>query len=74
MIQQGEQEGLVPRAVYALFDEIRKQSGSGKKRFIVYCSFLQIYKEKIYDLLNKSQVKQLIAEGPGLKLRWNKND
>jgi hypothetical protein len=64
----------VPRSVSNLFEEIKRQSSTGKKKFNVYCSFLQIYKEKIYDLLNKSQVKQLIADGPGLKLRWNKSD
>lgn len=35
---------------------------------------MQVYKEKIYDLLNKSHVKGAAADGPGLKLKWNKND
>lgn len=35
---------------------------------------MQIYKEKIYDLLNKSHVKGAVTDGPGLKLKWNKND
>jgi len=53
---------------------IRQQSNTHKKKFRVYCSYLQVYKEKIFDLLNKSQVKMLIADGPGLKLRWTKYD
>ena len=28
----------------------------------------------MYDLLNKSHVKGVVNEGPGLKLKWNKND
>ena len=35
---------------------------------------MQVYKEKIYDLLNKSHVKGVVADGPGLKLKWSKND
>jgi len=48
--------------------------GMQRKKFSVYCSYLQIYKEKIFDLLNKSQLKRLITDGPGLKLKWNKID
>ena len=33
-----------------------------------------MYKEKIYDLLNQSQLKRLMNDGPGLKLRWNKSE
>lgn len=40
-----------------LFDMVKKQSTLKKKKFTLYCSYLQIYKEKIYDLLNKSHVK-----------------
>ena len=65
-------EGIVPRSVKLLFDKVGTET-IGRK-FTVYCSFLQIYNEKIYDLLNKSHVKMLITEGPGLKLKWNKQD
>lgn len=73
-VKSDENEGLVPRSVNRLFDLIQQKSADGKKKYTVYCSFLQIYKEKIFDLLNKSQVKALVQEGPGLKLRWNKDD
>jgi kinesin family member 12 len=46
----------------------------GQKKFTVYCSYLQVYKEKIYDMLNKSQIKRLVTDGPGLKLKWSKYD
>lgn len=45
-----------------------------KRKFTVYCSYLQVYKEKIFDLLNKAQLKRLQNDGPGLKLKWNKFD
>ena len=68
----GENEGIVPRAVYLLYDKISQQSNLQKKKFYVYVSFLQVYKEKIYDLLNKGQLKSLMHDGPGLKLKWMK--
>jgi hypothetical protein len=38
--------GVIPRSIYQVFKELE-----GKKEFHAYCSFLQIYNEKIYDLL-----------------------
>ena len=43
-------EGLVYRAVHHLFDLM--QSLSENKRSIVYCSFVEIYKEEFNDLLS----------------------
>ena len=73
MIEQGETEGIVPRSVRLLFDLIKQESNVGKKKFTVYCSYLQVYKEKIYDLLNKSHLKRLVTDGPGLKLKLVKD-
>lgn len=33
---------------------------------------MQIYNEKIYDLLNTDHLKK--NDGPGLRLRWNKKE
>lgn len=54
MIEQGDNEGLVPRAISLLFDQIKKEQSMQKRKYTVYCSYLQVYKEKIFDLLNKS--------------------
>jgi hypothetical protein len=72
--ETGPNEGVVPRSISLLFDLVKQQSSQGKKTFTVYCSYLQVYKERIYDLLNKSHVKSAVNNGPGLKLKWNKND
>lgn len=48
----------------SLFEELKKSSKNVE--FTVYCTYVQIYKEGIYDLLNPAQIKP-----PGLKLRWN---
>lgn len=69
-----ESEGIVPRSVHHLFEYIKQQMNLQQKKYTVYCSYLQVYKEKIFDLLNKAQVKTLQQEGPGLKLKWTKND
>ena len=70
-----ENEGIVPRAIKNLFDMIKQeQQETSRRRFTIYCSYLQIYKEKIFDLLNKAQLKLLGTDGPGLKLKWSKSD
>ena len=40
----------------------------------VYCSMLEIYNERIFDLLNPEQVNKLSNLAPGLRMRWNKRD
>lgn len=39
--------GLIPRSTYHLFNCLDQQKG----QFNVFCSFIQIYNEKVYDLL-----------------------
>jgi hypothetical protein len=41
--------GITPRAIYKLFQMMETEYGT--EQFNVFCSFLQIYNEKIYDLL-----------------------
>ena len=43
-----EDRGIIPRSIYELFSQIR----STQANVTVYCSFVQIYNEKIFDLLN----------------------
>ena len=44
-----------------------------EKHIAISCSFLQIYNEKVFDLLNSSkQFKKTNKEG--LRIRWNKSD
>lgn len=42
--------GIVPRAVCDLFDVLREASAEGTSA-VVSCSYLQIYNDKLYDLL-----------------------
>ena len=73
IIEQGETEGIVPRSVKYIFELMKQESNLGQKKFTLYCSYLQVYKEKIFDLLNKSHVKRLLTDGPGLKLKLVKD-
>jgi hypothetical protein len=63
----------VPRSVRLLFDLLKQETNLGRKKFTVHCSYLQVYKERIYDLLNKSHLKRIVTEGPGLKLKLIKD-
>jgi hypothetical protein len=66
--------GLVPRTIRFFFETIAKMSASGKE-ISVQCSFLQIYNEQIYDLLNPGHLRLARnqtnhANSQGLRLRW----
>ncbi len=43
--------GIIPRSIFSLFSQL-------PKGYFVYCSFLQIYNEKIFDLLQDHKVPQ----------------
>ena len=45
--------GIIPRCVSELFQQIKNQA----LKVTIYCSFLQIYNEKLYDLLQDTYTK-----------------
>lgn len=57
--------GLVPRVLRSIFNRVEGQS---KREFKISLSFVQIYKENIYDLFDSKSEKL----SHGLRLRWNK--
>lgn len=61
-----ERVGVIPRLISSLFEKLAAADKSIE--YTVYVSFLQLYKESIYDLLSPMQ------KYGGLKMRWNKND
>jgi hypothetical protein len=77
-----EQLGIVPRSVHRLFAHAealiaqRRSEGSTEENFSIKVSFLQIYKEKIFDLLNPSHTPAQREAGKGeefagLRMRWD---
>ena len=68
--------GITGRVAKLLFQKIGEQKGTA--RHSVSISFLQIYSERIYDLLNSSSLNnRALSFGQGvegLRLRWNKDE
>eukprot|EP01083_Nonionella_stella_P073788 199750_1 len=57
------ERGIIPRAIEEIFDHIYKTAGPAM-RFLVRCSYLQIYQEVIYDLLKPERDNLTIRENP----------
>merc|ERR1719181_1021433 len=64
-----EKLGVVPRAVAGLFERVEQRRLTSPDTFAVRLSFLQIYNEKVYDLLNPVNIAG--EPNAGLRLRWN---
>ena len=47
---RGDCRGIIPRAVFELFAVLRDAAAEGTTA-VVSCSYLQIYNDKLYDLL-----------------------
>lgn len=77
-VRNPEHLGIIPRVVTHLFEAIRDENRK-KKRYAVRCSYVQVYNEQAYDLLNPGSFKgswnrQAPGQklGAGLRMRWCK--
>jgi kinesin family protein 15 len=50
---RNENKGIIPRSVEQILHHIKKTRGH--VRYKIYCSYLEIYNERIYDLLSYSE-------------------
>lgn len=67
--EDGDDYGILPRIVKGIFDEISKTNDN--LEFTVRCSFVSIYLEKFFDLLdpNVKQVMYTEEDDHGIKIR-----
>ena len=66
IIKEGDNYGLVQRSLIEIYKQLEQKRTDKLARTTISCSFLQIYNEMIYDLLNN--------QGNKLRIRWNKED
>jgi hypothetical protein len=70
-------EGIIPRAIKGLFQRVQQIRDQHRARKVsISCSYIQLYNEKIFDLLNTDAYKRKTSTKlqPGLKLKWTPND
>mmetsp|Transcript_42847 Transcript_42847/g.118436 ORF Transcript_42847/g.118436 Transcript_42847/m.118436 type:complete len:1278 (+) Transcript_42847:79-3912(+) len=64
----GDLRGIIPRVNENLFDKIvQMQEEINTRRFLVMCSFFEIYNEIIFDLLNPVQDRSKLGAGLQVK-------
>eukprot|EP00929_Paragymnodinium_shiwhaense_P053923 TRINITY_DN27032_c0_g1_i1.p1 TRINITY_DN27032_c0_g1~~TRINITY_DN27032_c0_g1_i1.p1 ORF type:complete len:968 (+),score=203.56 TRINITY_DN27032_c0_g1_i1:125-3028(+) len=65
-LQEFEQDGIVPRAAREAFDyiEARVESQPDQVEFTLRCSFLEVYREQMRDLLNPLRTNLRVKELP----------
>ena len=74
IISKDDNNGITIRSIRECF---RQASQVQEKSVTISVSFLQIYNEKVYDLLNTGHLKKSLANNQtnqGLKIRWSKSD
>lgn len=80
--EEGEGVGITQRGIMQLFARIEEMKQAEPTRhYNVFVSFLQIYNEKVFDLLNPQMVQGVggkrgnsIEGQAGLRIRWTKKD
>lgn len=54
-VEQTEKHGVIPRTIYKLFESLSTEKALAN--FAICCSFVQIYNEKLFDLLEDRESK-----------------
>jgi hypothetical protein len=66
-----DQKGVIPKAVKHIFGCI--DASSGEKKFLVRCSYLEIYNENILDLLGHASNNKISNRDESLKIKEDPN-
>ena len=59
LMMDSESQGLLPRILDYVFDEIRVREAQENVHYSCFVSFMEIYNEKMKDLLNPKEEKKL---------------
>ena len=59
LINDPNEIGLLPRILSYMFDEIHKREAQSNVRYSCFVSFMEIYNEKIKDLINPREDQNL---------------
>eukprot|EP01038_Epipyxis_sp_PR26KG_P011639 gene11639-15589_t len=68
-----QERGIIPRTLGLVFDEIKFRKKQKSFNFKCQVSFTEIYKETVYDLLDKSKRNQPIESWPSVQLLEGEN-
>lgn len=63
----GDLQGIIPRMNAKLFEDIAEKQANSTRRFLVMCSFFEIYNEIIFDLLNPVADRSKVGGGLQIK-------
>ena len=70
-----EEEGVIPRAIRELFNQVeaKRTQMAGKSKISVKVQYIQLYNEKVFDLLNSNSQKAFAKKRTtnGLKIKTN---
>lgn len=62
----GQDKGIIPRTCSDLFERIHQLSDNGQQQFQVEVSYIEIYNERVRDLLNPRTKHLKVREHPSL--------
>jgi len=66
--------GIAQRSFEKLVEKINYSKEKEGKHVSIFCSFLQIYNERVFDLLNMTSKKGNLMNEKGLRVRYTKKE
>ncbi|KAI8342170.1 hypothetical protein BC941DRAFT_467066 [Chlamydoabsidia padenii] len=66
MMGYGQDKGIIPRTCSELFERINQKSSNNEQQFQVEVSYIEIYNERVRDLLNPRTKHLKVREHPSL--------
>lgn len=75
VIQKDTQSmGITQRSIQELWNQVEHKRNHEGKHITIQVSFLQIYNEKVFDLLNLSHLSKPSSDNNGLWIWWDRKN